>query len=286
MGGRSPCGTLGGVNRAGVVRRTAAVAVAALTVLALTGCVRMGIDLELRPDDVARPTIILAVEDQVLDTTGLSAPDFIDQLVEDQDPAENAVRVEEYSSDGHTGERYVYDEQPISTIASTVRQPVNVVHEGDDYVVSGVLDLSRSGLGLPHGVSLDDLSVTISITFPGQVAESNGSIDGNTVHWEPPLGDDYEIRARGSAVDPASPETSPPPVTAQDPGGSTSGVPEWLVLVICLGGLVILLLLAVVVWQALRVRARDTAPLPDRHPGPYPPSPPGPHQPPSIPPRP
>lgn len=287
------------------VRRLAAAAVVVLA-LTLSGCVRMGLELELLPDDVARPSLVLGIEDQVLETTGRSADGVIDTLVRGNDPAETAIRVEDWNGDGYTGERYVYGEMNTGQVGAATALPVNVVREGDEYVVTGTLDLTREGLGLPGQGSLDDLDVVLDVAFPGPVTESNGTISGNTVHWDPPLGDLYEIHARGSALDPSVP--SPTPATdgtAAPPGASSGGVPDWLVGLIGIGGLVILLLLAIVVWQALRVRKRDDdappggphaqqyAPHPyPQHPYPRQPyaqpphpgtAPPGP--PPSIPPR-
>lgn len=233
----------------------------------------MGLELELAPDDVARPNLVLGVEDQVLENTGQSAEDFIDTLVRGNDPADTAVRVEDWAADGYTGERYVYGEVNISQVGTATSLPVNVVREGDEYVVSGTLDLTADGLGLGGGASLDDIDVVVDIAFPGPVTESNGTIDGNTVRWDPPLGGQYEIHARGSAVVPAEPSPTPETGTAAPGGATTSGVPDWLVLLIGAGGLVILLLLAIVVWQALRVRRNDDGAHPGG-PAPYPQQPP------------
>ncbi|WP_344103091.1 LppM family (lipo)protein [Myceligenerans crystallogenes] len=284
--------------RPGTVRRPLAAAIAATLAIVLSGCVRLGVELELRPDDVARPSVVVAVEDGVLEATGQAAGDFIDQLVGKNDPADGARDIETYAQDGYTGERYVYEVQDIDRVGKAVGQLVNVVREGDEYVVSGVLDLSEKALGLRGQGSLDDLSVTVDITFPGPVTESNGAISGRKVHWEPPLGGDYEIHARGSAVDLSAPKPSPTPAAAAtgDAGAADapSSVPEWLIPVIGGGGLLILLLLGIVVWQALRVRRRNDAPQVARPPYPQPPAAPyprqhtpyqDPHRPPSIPPR-
>lgn len=288
------------MDRPGTVRRRLAAATVAVAALGLSGCVRLGVELELKPDDVGQAAVVVAVEDDVLEMTGQSAADFIDQLVGKDDPAEHAIRTEEYARDGYTGERYVYGEMPVKDLGKGTDLDLEVKREGDEYVVAGTLDLSEKALGVPAGGSLDDLDVTVDVTFPGVVTSTNGTVDGNTVHWEPPLGGRYEIHARGSALDPSSPKPSPTPEPAAAPADSASALPEWAVLVIGAGGLLILLLLAVVVWQALRVRRREDAapPVPSSYPNPYPPhpypphpypqhpaAPPNPHRPPSIPPQ-
>ncbi|MBL0887290.1 LppM family (lipo)protein [Myceligenerans indicum] len=293
-------------RRPRAVRRLAAAAVVAVAAaVALSGCVRMGLELQLEPDDVARPSMILGIEDQVLERTGRSAADFIDSIVGSNDPAESAVRVEDWAADGYTGERYVYGEMNTRRVSEAAGLPVNVVRDGDEYVVTGTLDLTAEGLGLGRRASLDDVDVVVDISFPGPVTESNGTITGNAVRWDPPLGEQYEIHARGSAVDPAAP--SPTPEAAEGAGSdaaspgdaTTSGIPDWLVALIGVGGLVILLLVGIVVWQALRVRGTDDAghagalhphqPYPHGYPqhghGPQGPNAAPSHRPPSIPPR-
>lgn len=278
----------------------AAAGLAVLT-LALSGCVRMGVEVELKPDDAAVSSVVLAVEDAYLNQTGQSPDDVIDALTEGhEDPAKDADRTEDFQQEGYTGTRYVYPRAAIDGIGARVGWPIEVVRKGSDYVVSGTLDLTEEGLGSRGGASVDNLSVTVDITFPGSVKDSNGTVEGNTVRWEPTVGESVDIRARGSAVAPAE-------RSADDAAGvaevvTLPVVPEWMILVLGLSGLVILLLIGVIVWQAmLRVRDRrldepagDTFPPgPAAQPAPYGPArphpqeqatPPEPGLPPSFPP--
>ena len=53
---------------------------------------------------------------------------------------------------------------------------------------------------------LDNFEFTISITFPGEVISSTGEVDGNTVTWQPQVGENNPIEARASAIpSPSSP---------------------------------------------------------------------------------
>ncbi|MFI9485155.1 LppM family (lipo)protein [Promicromonospora sp. NPDC052451] len=253
-------------------RRVGALAALAVLTLTLSGCVRMGVELDLRPGDAASSSVVLAVEDRYLDRTGQSPGDVIDTLTRDQeDPAQDAARTEDFQQDGYTGTRYVYPETGIGTVGAQVGWPITVVREGDDYLVSGTLDLTEEGLGSRGAASVENLSFTVDVTFPGEVRTSNGTADGNTVRWEPAVGETVEIHARGSAVGPER----------EDPAAASGAaevvtlpvVPEWMVLVLGLSGLVILLLIGVIVWQAmLRVRDRrpaEGAPAYAQVPGPY-----------------
>jgi hypothetical protein len=227
------------------VIRTRVLAAASLAVLTLTlsGCVRMGVEVDLKADDAATSSVVLAVEDKYLDQTGQSPDSVIDALTQGQDdPAQDAVRTENFQQDGYTGTRYVYPDVAISDVGAQVGWPIKVVRKGGDYLVSGTLDLTEEGLKSRGGASIENLSVTVDITFPGKVRRSNGTIDGNTVRWEPTVGEAVEIRARGSASGPAD-------QLADE------------VLVLGLSGLVILLLIGIIVWQAM-MRVRDRRPEP------------------------
>lgn len=271
--------------------RSRVVAVAALAVLtlALSGCVRMGVEVELQPGGAASSSVVLAVEDRYLDRTGQSPDGVIDALTQGQrDPAADAVRTEDFQQDGYTGTRYVYSEAELGDIGAQVGWPIKVIRRDGDYLVSGTLDLTEQSLGSRGGASIDNLSVTVDVAFPGEVESANGTIDGNTVRWEPEVGESVKIRARGSAVGPE-----------EDAGAEVAGaaevvtlpvVPEWVILVLGLSGLVILLLLGVIVWQAM-LRVRDKRPEPPAggptHPQEHPqehPTPPAPGRPPSFPP--
>ncbi|WP_125772815.1 LppM family (lipo)protein [Antribacter gilvus] len=287
-------------------RRSAAAWVLAALTLLLSGCIRADVDVVLNPDDTAGSTLVIAVEDEFADSTGREAKDVLkDALRGKGDPERGAERTEEYVEGGYTGTRYVYPVGPLASLPETAGLPVTVVRDGDDYVVDATVDLTEDALNI-RGVRAEDvLTVTLRVTFPGPVAEADGTVAGTTVTWTPPVGEVSTIHARGSAVDPASVVPSPPPPAAEAggapvAGGTSSGVPGWLAPLIAVGGLAILLLLGVVVWQALRVRP-PAAPgpgagvaYPAQYPGAhgqehptlqqYPQYPQDPHRPPSFPP--
>ncbi|MDR7383076.1 LppM family (lipo)protein [Promicromonospora iranensis] len=250
--------------------RSRVLAAASLAVLTLTlsGCVRMGVEVDLKADDAAASSVVLAVEDKYLDQTGQSPDSVIDALTQGQDdPAQDAVRTENFQQDGYTGTRYVYPDVAIGDVGAQVGWPIEVVRKGRDYVVSGTLDLTEESLRSRGGASIENLSVTVDLTFPGKVKSSNGTVDGNTVRWEPTVGEAVEIRARGAA-------TGPTDQLADEAAGASEVVtlpvvPEWMVLVLGLSGLVILLLIGIIVWQAM-LRVRDRRPEPVGAPFPQP----------------
>jgi hypothetical protein len=81
------------------------------------------------------------------------------------------------------------------------------VRQGDVFVVSGVLDMSGALSGATGGIGatgqelLDSAEIRITMTFPGDVQEATGTIDGNSVTWAPEFGERLEISATASAID-------------------------------------------------------------------------------------
>jgi hypothetical protein len=122
------------------------------------------------------------------------------------------------------------------------------VHEGDEYQVNGVLDmtgaeelgdLSGEDQELIDGFA-DSMDVRVAITFPGDVIEHNGELEGRTVTWTPEFGEALDIQAR-----------------AEDSGGSS--FPWWIVgVVAALVALAVLVLLL-----ALRRRSGGSTASPE-----------------------
>ena len=83
---------------------------------------------------------------------------------------------------------------------------LSVVRDGDDYVLTGAAPDTR-GSGL--GDLSEDATMTLSVTFPGAVAEANGAVEGAVVTWD--LTDaPATLEARGAA-------------------SADTGVPGWIV---------------------------------------------------------
>ena len=76
------------------------------------------------------------------------------------------------------------------------------MREGDEFHVTGGFDMSGqefTGTEIPQQF-LENFEFRISITFPGPVSSASGDIDGNTVTWEPRVGQNTEIQAVASAI--------------------------------------------------------------------------------------
>jgi hypothetical protein len=100
---------------------------------------------------------------------------------------------------------------PLSEFASGGAEELMIVRRGDEFHVTGVLDLGLADV--PEGdpqfdqigrQALESAEIRFRITFPGRVISANGEIDGNSVTWRPDIGERTEMRAVGSAIADAS----------------------------------------------------------------------------------
>jgi hypothetical protein len=188
------------------VFRTAArlLGVVALTVL-LSGCLKATQELTLNEDDTVDGTVIFAVNKEFLEMAGVSADDFLQQLTEGEGPLPTGVEYETapYEDDEFVGSEFTFSGAPLSAFSGGNGE-LGITREGDEFVVAGTLDATSEELdptGTPGAEQiLESFDVRISVTFPGDVSESNGEVDGTTVSWAPELGATTEISARGSAI--------------------------------------------------------------------------------------
>jgi hypothetical protein len=189
------------------VRRVARVALVAALAFLLGGCFRLQEDLTLNPDDTVDGTITVAVSQQLIELSGQSSDDILAQLSASDPPLPEGVDAEvtDYDQDGYVGKTYTITGAPLDRF--NTQGDLTIAREGDSFVVDGSLDLSAEALG---GIELDDptiqgmldqFDVTISVTFPGDVSEQNGELDGTTVTWTPPIGQRTDMHAVGSAID-------------------------------------------------------------------------------------
>ncbi|WP_435826803.1 LppM family (lipo)protein [Micromonospora chersina] len=128
---------------------------------------------------------------------------------------------------------------------------MNLSRDGDLYRFSLPLDPKKYGGKVAEQDPRNQqafmtlMSFEISVTFPGRVLDTNGTINGRSVSWKVVANQPKPAELRAVAEAPAQPSASVTPAAAADAGG---GFP-WLLVV---GGVVVLLLVAVVVVLLLR----------------------------------
>jgi hypothetical protein len=208
-------------------------AVAAISAVVLTGCVRVQVDLELQSDDTVDGTMVLALQSGVGELLDTTDPELADQLFGDAAEPFNDAVIDTYQLDDYVGQKVTFEGQPIAKLALGTGD-LTVTRDGNLYVLDGVIDATEAANGADIPASAD---ITLSVTFPGPVYEHNGTLEGRTVTWDLTTTPD-QLHAEGAAAQ------------------STTGAPPWLAGAI--GG-ALLLGVALLLVIALRRRAAPGA---------------------------
>ena len=193
--------------------RTAAALVLAL---ALSGCIKMDVDLTL-DGDRADGSMIVGVNRALLDMSGESVDDLLAEFDAEAGIPEGAT-ARPYEDDVFVGQEYVLSGVDIAELSDEDGLSIDYDAEAGTYDVSGAVDMTDIGT---EAAGLGDFDISVSITFPGEVTDHNGTLDGRTVTWTPVLGETNEIRA-----------------TARDGGGSD--LPAWLLIAIAVAVVAVL----------------------------------------------
>ncbi|HLA92507.1 MAG TPA: hypothetical protein VJO36_03085, partial [Actinomycetota bacterium] len=193
-----------------------------------SGCIKLTMDLQVNSDDTVSGTIQLGIQKELLELSGGSVQDLLgsDSPFPSDAPG---VTVEEFDDGEFAGQEFTFDSVPIAEFQATDDpDALSILRQGDVFVVSGVLDMSAAsgatgGIGATGQELLDSAEIRITMTFPGDVQEATGTIDGNSVTWAPEFGERLEISATASAIDDGD---------AGDAGGGSGGSSTTIILII------------------------------------------------------
>lgn len=173
--------------------------VALLSVTALSGCARVRTGLAVQPDDTVDGTVEIATPDGA---PGGEGP----QLIVPPDLAE-AVEVTPYEENGYVGSTLQFSgltfEQlgRLNAVGGVAggRAELQMRRVGGRIAVQGRADLTT--------VPVDRSDFQLKISFPGEVVETNGEADGETVTWAFTPGEVEQITASVMSTDPNAPST-------------------------------------------------------------------------------
>ncbi len=181
-------------------KKLAVLFVLGVMTLMLSGCVRLGIDLEISKNKTVSGTMVFALEDSLaaLGGAGTSLPQS--GLIDAKTPG---VTVHPYSKDGFTGQEYVLNNVPISAFKPKGQDDSFSITETPSRItVNGYLDLSSTSGGdatssLLASSILSTADIHVTIKFPYDVISSTGVIssDHRTVTWRPKLGEKTQLQA-------------------------------------------------------------------------------------------
>jgi hypothetical protein len=221
------------------LRTAGRIGVLTLIAVLMSACLKLDMNLQVSSDNTVSGTIIFAIQKQILELAGGSVDDLFSEAPLPSDAP--GVTVKDYEDDTFAGKEISFDSVPITQFSGDTEDELKITREGDVFHVSGTLDLS-SALSGATGVSgfdpstfLEGAELKIQITFPGEVIDSNGQVDGNTVTWVPEVGQATDIQATASAV---------------EGGGGSSNLILWIVL----GAVAVVLIIVILLLLARRNR--------------------------------
>lgn len=196
------------------IRRVRLALGAAVLAVALAGCMKVDMQLDVHTDDTIDGSMIFAVNRSLTDVMG-GTDAMLDDLLGDTTDLPEGSTSEPYEDGEFVGAKYTFTDAPLSTFDDGETEGLQIVHEGNEFILTGAVDLSETTTGDLEGLEgtfegiMEGFDVRISVTFPGEVIEHNGDLDGTTVTWVPQPGDNVELSAR-----------------AEDSGGA-GGLPIW-----------------------------------------------------------
>ncbi|MFG3339022.1 LppM family (lipo)protein [Glycomyces sp. NPDC048151] len=183
----------------GLLSRRVLVAVAALGLLfATSGCLRLNLGLQVRPDDTVggeftaawSDAFVAEADDAGLDQAQLDA--FLDALLDGVPGTERTP----YAEDGYTGATATFTDRPLTDFAEFGGDEwgyLRLDHTDRKYTLESHWDLRAAGFLDP--AAFDDAEILLSVDFPARVTEHNGTLDGRTVTWTMTPGEEYDLTA-------------------------------------------------------------------------------------------
>ena len=235
---------------------------AGLTLL-LAGCLKLDMAITISPDDTVDGEMVFAVNKQLLELTGQNIDDVLGDTTVPSD-VEGATQ-EPYEDGDFVGTQVTFEDVALSDLSEgSDPDSLTIVRTGDTYEVDGVMDLSTDDADLQGNPfedqiteAFDTAQLRIAITFPGEVLETNGQVDGTTVTWEPVFGERNVLTAVASASGEGASDTGDD-VDAAGASGEDSGGNTLLYVIL---GLVIV---GVVVGLVLMMRRKGAGGSPGR----------------------
>jgi hypothetical protein len=180
-----------------------ATSIAIILIFITSGCMKLNMNLVVNEDDTVSGDMIIAYSNQALalaESYGSSNALDVNNLITKQD----GMTVTPYKDDSYTGSKVTFAKKPFSAFSTgTSADSLTFTKTGNIVKVSGVLDMSGNSsssvsdaMSNPLTASLFSTSdIAVTITMPGKVTSSTGTVNGQTVTFKGKLGDKLVISA-------------------------------------------------------------------------------------------
>ncbi|BBZ67690.1 DUF3153 domain-containing protein [Mycolicibacterium insubricum] len=186
-------------DRVRTPRRFRLLALAVLLLVAgplLSGCVRVRASLTVAADDTVSGYIMAAAKPRDGNDPG---PQFQRNL-----PFSQKVAINKYDRDGYVGSEAVFSHLTFAEVPQLANMnseaagvDLSFRRAGDLVILEGRVDLTA--------LSGDDNEVKLSVAFPGEITNSNGTrVSGSTVEWQLKPGIVNTMSAQARYTDPST----------------------------------------------------------------------------------
>lgn len=153
--------------------------------------------MAINEDNTVTGSIVMALDKRMTSLTGKSQDQLVSTITVAPEKIAKGTVVQPYQDDLFIGRRYVFTNVPLNDFHGTDQVSVTVVHEARAYLFNGVADLRTVNLADPAVQRFANMfAFKVSVTFPGNVVESNGTVSGRTVTWSPKAGESMPMHAR------------------------------------------------------------------------------------------
>jgi len=184
------------------MRRTPLLLLSVAGLLLLSGCFKVDADFKVNADETVDGTMIVALDKEFQEMfSGMGGEESEDEDLVNVDDLPEGTEVEDYDEGGFVGQKVTFDGVTFEEMMSgtdadaEVTDEWSLTHEGSELIFEGTFDMTSQDEEMDMTAFMKDADISISMEFPGDISESNGEIDGNTVTWTPEVGESNEMRA-------------------------------------------------------------------------------------------
>ena len=181
------------------------VSVSLAVVFLTTGCIKLEMDITVANDDTVSGTMVFAIAKSITDLAAEDAESSPTSSTQELFPNNADIESKPFDDGEFVGTTYTFDDLPLAELAPEVGDDsaLAIKRQGDNLVVSGLLDTGSYEADLatnPLAASLTEgiaelTSIKIAITLPGDIIQTNGEVDGQTITWTGSFGEKLELQA-------------------------------------------------------------------------------------------
>lgn len=173
----------------------------AAVLLATSGCMKVNLDLTVKENDTVSGSMILAFSNDAIELAKSMGSDSslnTDSLVTE----EPGMTVEQYKDSDYAGTKITFDERPFAEFSTgTSADSLSFKRDGSIVSITGAINMAGDDPAAIEQIRtnpitsglFDKSDISVSITMPGKILESSGTVVGNTVTFKGELGDNIVI---------------------------------------------------------------------------------------------